>query len=62
MDEIACRVGYSTETVRRVIHQFNQIGMDALKKKSRRSHRIHPAYFDNVTLQDLRSSLLSQWR
>ncbi len=44
MDEIARRVGYSTETVRRVIHQFNQIGMDALKKKSRRPHRIHRAY------------------
>lgn len=44
MDEIARRVGYSTETVRRVIHQFNQTGMDALKKKSRRPHRIHRAY------------------
>jgi transposase len=44
MDEIARRVGYSAETVRRVIHQFNQAGLDALEKKSRRPHRIHRAY------------------
>jgi len=44
MDEIARRVGYSAETVRRIIHQFNKTGLDALKKKSRRPHRIHRAY------------------
>ncbi len=44
IDEIARRVGYGRESVRRTIHQFNETGIEVLKKKSRRPHRIYRAY------------------
>jgi transposase len=54
--QIAVHLGCDDQTVRNVIHAFNQSGMDALVEGSSRPHRIAAA-FDPVAADQLRALL-----
>lgn len=53
---IAQVVGCDAETVRKVIHAFNAVGLGALPRRSSRPHTIHPA-FDAEAAEHLRALL-----
>jgi len=41
---IAKQLGCHDQTVRTVIHRFNEVGMAVLKRDSSRPHRLHTAF------------------